>query len=66
MIDSGSLQVAANAHTEVGESPSWDARAGVLRFVDVHPGIVYRFDPADGSPPATGWASSTRAPARSS
>jgi len=49
MSDSGALRVAADVHAEVGESPSWDARAGVLRFVDVHPGIVYRYDPADGS-----------------
>ena len=49
MIDSGALRVAAHVHAEVGESPSWDARAGVLRFIDVHPGIVYRYDPADGS-----------------
>ena len=49
MTDRGGLRIAAQAHAEVGESPSWDARAGVLRFVDVHPGIVYRYDPADGS-----------------
>jgi sugar lactone lactonase YvrE len=49
MIDSDSLRVAVHVHAEVGESPSWDARAGVLRFVDMPPGIVYRYDPADGS-----------------
>ena len=49
MIDSGTLRVAVDAGTEIGESPSWDARARVLRFVDALPGIVYRFDPADGS-----------------
>lgn len=49
MIDIDSLRVAAHVHAEVGESPSWDAGAEVLRFVDVHPGVVYRYDPADGS-----------------
>jgi sugar lactone lactonase YvrE len=49
MIDSGSLRVAVHVHADVGESPSWDARAAVLRFVDMSRGIVYRHDPADGS-----------------
>jgi len=49
MIDSDALRVVADVHAEVGESPSWDARARVLRFIDVHAGIVYRYDPADGS-----------------
>jgi sugar lactone lactonase YvrE len=49
MTDSSAPRVAVHAHPEVGESPSWDAQAGVLRFVDVHPGVVYRYDPADGS-----------------
>ena len=41
--------MAVQANTEIGESPSWDDRAGVLRFVDAHPGTIYRYDPADGS-----------------
>jgi sugar lactone lactonase YvrE len=41
--------VAVHAHAELGESPSWDAGAGVLRFVDAHPGTVYRYDPAHES-----------------
>lgn len=45
MIDS-SLRVAVQAHTEIGESPSWDDRAGVLRFVDAHTGTIYRYEPA--------------------
>ena len=49
MIDGGTVRVAVQANTEIGESPSWDDRAGVLRFVDAHPGTVYRYDPADGS-----------------
>ena len=43
------VRVAVQANTEIGESPSWDDRAGVLRFVDAHPGTIYRYDPADGS-----------------
>jgi sugar lactone lactonase YvrE len=49
MIDGSTLRVAVQANTEIGESPSWDARAGVLRFVDAHPGTIYRYDPADRS-----------------
>jgi sugar lactone lactonase YvrE len=49
MIDGSAVRVAVQANTEIGESPSWDDRAGVLRFVDAHPGTVYRYDPADGS-----------------
>jgi sugar lactone lactonase YvrE len=45
----GSPHVAAHVHAEIGESPSWDARAGLLRFVDAHRGVLYRYDPADGS-----------------
>ena len=41
--------MAVHTHAELGESPSWDAGAGVLRFVDAHLGTVYRYDPADGS-----------------
>lgn len=41
--------MAVHTHAELGESPSWDAGAGVLRFVDAHPGTVYRYDPADES-----------------
>jgi len=48
MIDSGS-RVAVGVNADVGESPSWDARAAVLRFVDLTRGVVYRYDPADGS-----------------
>ena len=48
-IDISTLRVAVHTHAELGESPSWDAGAGVLRFVDAHPGTVYRYDPADGS-----------------
>jgi sugar lactone lactonase YvrE len=49
MIDCSSVRVAVQAHTEIGESPSWDERAGLLRFVDAHAGTIHRFDPADGS-----------------
>ncbi len=49
MIDVSTLRVAVHAHAELGESPSWDAGARVLRFVDAHSGTVYRYDSADGS-----------------
>jgi sugar lactone lactonase YvrE len=33
---------------ELGEGPCWDARAGVLRWVDVHAGRLHTFDPDTG------------------
>lgn len=34
---------------ELGESPIWDAGAGVLRFVDIERPAVHRFDPVTGA-----------------
>ena len=34
---------------ELGESPCWDARAGLLCWVDIPAGTIHRYDPADGS-----------------
>ncbi|MFF7633269.1 SMP-30/gluconolactonase/LRE family protein [Kitasatospora sp. NPDC008050] len=34
---------------EVGESPLWDQRAGVLWWTDIPRGRLHRFDPADGT-----------------
>lgn len=33
---------------DIGESPLWDERAGLLWWVDITPGIIYRLDPATG------------------
>ncbi len=33
---------------DVGEGPCWDAATGTLLFVDVTPGVVYRYRPRDG------------------
>lgn len=41
-------EVAARGRTDVGEGPAWDAREGVLWFIDVTPGALYRLDPASG------------------
>ena len=41
--------LAADLRAEVGESPVWDARRGVLWMVDILAPAVIRFDPADGA-----------------
>jgi sugar lactone lactonase YvrE len=33
---------------DIGEGPAWDNREGVLWFVDVSPGALYRLDPLTG------------------
>ncbi|WP_088288169.1 SMP-30/gluconolactonase/LRE family protein [Kineosporia sp. A_224] len=41
-------EVAAAVRADVGEGPAWDGRDGVLWFVDVTPGDLYRLDPVSG------------------
>lgn len=36
-------------HLQLGEGPLWDARRGVLHFVDIHAGGLYTFDPRLGA-----------------
>lgn len=43
------VRVVADVHADVGEGPCWDAAKRVVRFVDISPGLVYRYDPSDGS-----------------
>lgn len=38
-----------DARAELGEGPAWDARRGVLHWVDIHAGRLHTFDPAAGS-----------------
>jgi sugar lactone lactonase YvrE len=33
---------------DIGESPVWDERTGLLHWVDITPGIIYRLDPTTG------------------
>lgn len=40
--------VVLDARAKLGEGPVWDPREGVLRWVDIQPGLVHRFDPATG------------------
>jgi len=42
------VDVALDARAKLGEGPLWDTRAAVLRWVDILPGQVHRFDPATG------------------
>lgn len=44
-MSSGPWEVAAEAGAEVGEGPAWDEHEGVLWFVDVMKGTLFRFDP---------------------
>jgi len=42
-------QLLLDAHAELGEGPAWDARRGLLTWVDIHAGHVHLFDPAGGT-----------------
>lgn len=44
----GPWEVAAAVGAEVGEGPAWDEREGVLWFVDVMEGTLFRYDPVAG------------------
>jgi sugar lactone lactonase YvrE len=42
-----------DARANLGEGPAWDAKAGVLYWVDIHAGDLHTFDPASGEDRAT-------------
>jgi sugar lactone lactonase YvrE len=42
-------QIAVDHRAAVGEGPVWDPVAGVLWFVDITPGMLYRHDPVAGT-----------------
>ena len=42
------MDVVLEAEAQLGEGPVWDSRAAVLRWVDILPGLVHRFDPESG------------------
>ena len=42
------VDVVLAAGARLGEGPLWDPRAEALRWVDILPGLVHRFDPATG------------------
>ena len=43
------VRILLAARARLGEGPSWDARAGVLWWVDIHNHRVHRLDPATGA-----------------
>jgi sugar lactone lactonase YvrE len=43
------VELLLDAHAELGESPAWDAAAGVLYWVDIHAGRLHTFDPSTGA-----------------
>lgn len=47
-IDGPGWRCLWDAQCLLGEGPIWDARAGVVRFVDIERRDVHRFDPATG------------------
>jgi sugar lactone lactonase YvrE len=42
------VDVVFEAEAQLGEGPLWDPRESVLRWVDIPPGRVHRFDPDSG------------------
>lgn len=45
---SAEVELALDAHAEVGEGPCWDAASHLLVWVDITRGQVHRFDPGSG------------------
>jgi sugar lactone lactonase YvrE len=48
--DVGADAVVVACGNELGETPVWDAAAGLLHWVDIFAGAVYSLDPAGGEP----------------
>ncbi|MCS7011321.1 MAG: SMP-30/gluconolactonase/LRE family protein [Anaerolineales bacterium] len=42
------MELLLNAGADLGEGPAWDARRGVLYWVDIHLGCLHTFDLASG------------------
>lgn len=47
-MDSKAVKVVVDAHAELGEGPSWDARENVLWWVDITRNLVHRYEPVSG------------------
>jgi sugar lactone lactonase YvrE len=43
------ITVVAADRCDIGESPLWDDRTGLLYWVDITPGTIHRIDPATGA-----------------
>ena len=48
------VELALDAHADLGEGPAWDAAAQRLIWVDITAGLVHRFDPRTGRDEAIG------------
>src|SRR5271166_1529714 len=40
-------EIAATIRSELGEGPSWDAKKGMLYWVDISQGLIYAHSPDD-------------------
>lgn len=54
MLSAIEVAAVAAVAAELGEGPCWDAATGTLLFVDITPGVVYRYHPRDGSTSSLG------------
>jgi sugar lactone lactonase YvrE len=48
-VTGSSPHLLLDARAELGEGPAWDARRGLLLWVDIHAGGLHTFDPASGT-----------------
>lgn len=46
MDASGRAELVLDARADCGEGPTWDAERGQLIWVDIHKGLVHRFEPS--------------------
>lgn len=49
MVGDPSVKLVLDCHTDLGESPVWDARTGRLYFVDINEKHIHVYTPEDKS-----------------
>jgi sugar lactone lactonase YvrE len=47
-LGSGSVEIVFEARATIGEGPVWDAREGVVWWVDITRNLIHRYDPGTG------------------